>query len=80
MLLLQVSLPGLQAAQQMTTFRVCSVGAGDGSVLRESSGRVIVIDAGEGPNGPIMRFAVEDFGFSKPAVVVVSHVRALIDC
>jgi competence protein ComEC len=55
-------------------FVMCDVGQGDGLVLRDSTGKVLVVDVG--PNGQLMNECLKKLGIGPIDVLMLTHFHA----
>ena len=55
-------------------FVMCDVGQGDGLVLRDSTGKVLVVDVG--PNGQLMNECLKKLGIGTIDVLMLTHFHA----
>jgi len=55
-------------------FVMCDVGQGDGLVLRDSTGKVLVVDVG--PNGQLMNDCLKKLGVKTIDVLMLTHFHA----
>jgi competence protein ComEC len=55
-------------------FVMCDVGQGDGLVLRDSTGKVLVVDVG--PNGKLMNECLKKLGIGTIDVLMLTHFHA----
>ena len=55
-------------------FVMCDVGQGDGLVLRDSTGKVLVVDVG--PNGQLMNDCLKKLGVKNIDVLMLTHFHA----
>ena len=55
-------------------FVMCDVGQGDGLVLRDSTGKVLVVDVG--PNGQLMNECLKELGIGPIDVLMLTHFHA----